>query len=534
MGKININIRLHLLIALGSKEYIWTDIDRVYKENEEEYYTAYINGKFRKDIAKKRYAADVEEHIMKVMAINEWCEFDGDYTIINELIKKGYKKVWNYYKKASSDTFVDIGSYMRTMTARCEKDNISESEMQNEMFVLIFLCMINKKEYMTNDVESILSEIGETFLTDLYAKELREESMEEDLGKKEYLERIDGLYKDLGIDKKFFKEKKSIHTILDKIVVEDEKKLYKKMTGRDLIAPGGGMDMTTSEYFKFRSKVFDVLNSKFIGSYSQLNKLMGYSEALYDRVEIRKEEFDFILYHVLMSQDYNSVTNEETRALLVGMLYIYGFGMLYKDLKEKYLEKDKEEVFRKIEEEKKKVAESKKEYENKIDKYESEKRIQDNKIDKLMEEIEELKREKKKLEKELESRVDNGKEVVALRELAYRNTEEYIEENEENVKEKEMQLQEKRIVVVGGHPIWHAKLRDRFKGINTIAPEQVNLDISFLANADCIFVHSSYCNHSMYSKIMDVVRKSKVALGYTSSVNIDKNTEEMYEVICKQ
>lgn len=528
-----INIRLHLLLALGSREMLWDYIDELYEENKWEYYKAYINGGFKEDISKTRFSAQTEEHIIKVMAFNTWCENNNDYTLIYSIIKKGYKRVWNYFKKSQSGGIVDIDSYILSKFQKNNVDEMSEIDIYNELFVLLFLCHNNNIDFMMGNTQAMVIEYCGKFEMDAFARELREHSMNNSSDKEELKERISGIYQDLSINEKFLKVDKSINLLLDKVIMEDEKKLYFEMHGKQLVH-NGEMDLTTDEYYEFRHNVFHHSYSKYIGIYSQMVKMMGLNEELFDRVKLSKKEMDFIIAHYEISKEVNSLDESQKENTIISLLFIYAFSLLYKELKKSYLEDAKDEEYKELEKLRTTLEQKHKEVKEQMETNKLKELDTQRRVESLEEENDQLKLENKRLKEQLQDQEDNSKELIAMREFLYnQSNSDYIEETTNSVNKEEL-INSKKIAVFGGHPIWHSKLKEKFPNVILVAPERVNIDFSFVDNLDCVFVHSSYCNHSMYRKLMSALRNNDCSLGYTSGVNMNITINEIYDCLTKK
>lgn len=530
MKEIKMNIRHHLMLALGTKELIWDYIDKVYEANKFEYYQAYIQGGFPDDVAKTRFSAQVEERIIKVMAINTWCEFNKDYTIIHDFVKKGYKRAWNYFKKCRNSDVVILDTFIKEQIEKQGVDNVNESEIYNNIFVLLFLCNEYNVAFGAGNVNAMLEAYFDAFQENLFARELRENSIENIRDNAQWKEYLNKSYEHMSVTDKFFKEDKTVGLLLDKIIMEDEIKLYKQQYGAPLLV-NGVMRISSEEYYEFRHRVFKYSYSKFIGSYSQVIKMFGLSEEIFERVSINKKEMDFLLYHLKVSEEYNELTEKDREGFMIGMLYIYALCVLYKDLKKHYLEDAKDEEYKELVKSREALREKQETLDSMLLQQKQKEKETADMLYALQEENKKLKAEAKALNSELQTKEDNTKELIALREFAYNqeNTEHSV--GSEVPMDKVGFINSKKVAVFGGHPIWHSKLKELFPNMVLVAPEKVGLDFSFVENFDAVFVHSSYCNHSMYKKLMNVVKMSKCSLGYTSTVNMNLTINEMYNTL---
>lgn len=534
MKEISLNIRHHLMLALGTKQFMWDYIDEMYEKNKLEYYKAYIKGDFPNDVAKTRYSAESEEHIIKVMAINSWCEFENnkDFSLIYDLIKKGYKSAWNFFKKSKDNPPVLIDIHLKKYLCKgnFEKsfDTYSESDYYNELFVLLFLCYDNNIDFGLKESRSMLQEYLVTFQENVFARQLREEIFST---RDNYKKDVESLYLDMGFPEKYFKTNRNLNIILDRMLLSGEKKLFKSLYGKEFTP--NNSPFNTDEYFSFRSKIFHTSYSKYVGIFSQMVKMSGLNEESFSDVILSKEDMDLILSHFVFSKKGNSATDDEKECIIVACMFIYGITYLYKTLKKLYLEDSKQKSFEELQsiiseyEKKKSVIDTKiHEYDNLIEE-------NTNKIALLESQNTDLVTKNKRLTLELKAQEDNTKELIALRNFMYNLEHEEYADTQTSLDDKIDYINSKKIAIFGGHPNWHSKLKEVFNDIIVVAPERVNIDFSFVDNMDCAFIHSSYCNHSMYDKLMSRLRTNSCKIGYTKGTNIDISINEIYNCLIK-
>ncbi|MGV8984383.1 hypothetical protein, partial [Clostridium sp.] len=93
----------YIVFALGTKEFIYPDIDIIYTKNSIEFYELYKISSLSKLQCFKSLSTLQEEYIRRVIGIIELCSKTNDNTQILNLIKKGYNFAYRYC--ASSDIF---------------------------------------------------------------------------------------------------------------------------------------------------------------------------------------------------------------------------------------------------------------------------------------------------------------------------------------------------------------------------------------------------------------------------------------------
>ncbi len=102
-------------------------------------------------------------------------------------------------------------------------------------------------------------------------------------------------------------------------------------------------------------------------------------------------------------------------------------------------------------------------------------------------------------------------------------------ETAESYEEKVRFLRDKRVVIVGGDPNWVNKLRKEFPGWVFISPAPNNTVLEApLCNAEKIFVFTKTLSHSMWYKVVGVLRDYDLKYSYIHDVNIRKNVDQIY------
>lgn len=137
-----------------------------------------------------------------------------------------------------------------------------------------------------------------------------------------------------------------------------------------------------------------------------------------------------------------------------------------------------------------------------------------------------------RLKEELDS---EHKEVVALRNHLYQMTEEdAATESEISIDEMKAYLRNLKIIIIGGHSNWHAKLKQEFPNWTYVDAEvSGTIEGSIVKNADRVYFFTDTISHSTYYRYMNVIREHGVDFGYIHGVNIDKNVQTMYRELKK-
>lgn len=88
---------------------------------------------------------------------------------------------------------------------------------------------------------------------------------------------------------------------------------------------------------------------------------------------------------------------------------------------------------------------------------------------------------------------------------------------------QEVQQKELKIAVFGGHPRLHQRMKETFRFVRTIEPEELGIDLSFVTQMDVILFVATYNNHSQYHRfrpLWDKNRTKLIFLNNQSSIEI--------------
>lgn len=120
-------------------------------------------------------------------------------------------------------------------------------------------------------------------------------------------------------------------------------------------------------------------------------------------------------------------------------------------------------------------------------------------------------------------------ELVSLRDYVYNLTEEDSPIQEEDINSMKEAIAKLRIVIVGGHANWRAKMKREFPNWTFIRPDASgSTDASIVDKADHVYFFTDTISHSRYYQFLNVVREKKVDFGYIHGVNIEKNIRDIY------
>lgn len=108
-----------------------------------------------------------------------------------------------------------------------------------------------------------------------------------------------------------------------------------------------------------------------------------------------------------------------------------------------------------------------------------------------------------------------------------------LQTTEEEAEEQSLldALKSLKIAVVGGHQNFHQEMKKRLPSVSlVIGPEDLHFDEKKLVNYDVIILAIKYCNHSLYERVFDYLKRQQLKdkCIVTSLKNVDMIAQEIY------
>ena len=91
-------------------------------------------------------------------------------------------------------------------------------------------------------------------------------------------------------------------------------------------------------------------------------------------------------------------------------------------------------------------------------------------------------------------------------------------------------IQEKTIIVIGGHIALRNKIKQKYPSIKVLAQASHVTD-SVLINADHVFMFYHFMTHDMYNRAISVLTKNHIPWDYIPYTNLEKSEELMYNIL---
>lgn len=472
-----LNLMPFYALALSRQSFIHKDIDDIYKKRKEEYYSYGKASKFYDCVMAKETSLVTEEYFKKCIGIFEYDEKHQNCGSelengIYKLFKKGYRKIYLYFKKFSNEDEIDMKRF--------------------------FTDCLKKRLHLINDDEANSSMVAAIFFT---------------MGHKHVLN-IEFIHTLLLTQWKFYEGER-------RISLEQTGKKHKK---------------EVDEYLKKIPKnLFDELvmaNKTVYHGYDFLFDIEDLSLSIFDGLEFDINDTKKLILSYICTKNYkfDKPFDEPFDDYLHHNIFLLGMCKAYKKVKEVYFANNKETMYVELGTIKKELQEYKKLLQLEKEKNNSFIQQQKKMEHSLEQENESLKKENEMLKMKIEKMQNDSEEVIALREYIFRENNDISSYSDENIDVSK--LNELKGVIIGGHPNWKNKMKDKLPDWNFIDVNISNIDNSFLSDKNIVIFNTSYLKHALYYRIMSYIKNKNYILGYISSTNLEISMREIYE-ICK-
>ncbi|MFP3727662.1 hypothetical protein U8V72_20985 [Priestia filamentosa] len=522
------DMKRYLIVALGYNRYLHREIDKIYEKDKWTYYEVFKESGFYNDIVIKSFTVTREEKMRKIAGVVEWCYKNNDLSLIEHLIKKGYKDVLRYYQQNKEQlNLEEFSSYI--IKKKGKHTEVAEIELAMYYSVLSYMTFEDEKdvnslfstsfgnlafELMNNLIVNI--EDKNDYITSLKRNRVKQEE------KEKVIEFINQTLR-MDINKKI---PTKVNELLDSTLnqgIEEKAKTMALMVNRN----------KTIEFVEnIRSNVYKEDVFKYIDGYSFI---FSFSELNYDDIldiEITKEELILYASNSLSRKKGNNYTNNEIKQHFISSLFMHSLFEQYKRQKETLIDdttetwyldmKNKEHLFRQQE---KAYEETKSNLKRELEEI-KEKRQNE------LEEREQLKKEIERLKQEVAISKEDKEELVELRNFVYNQQKINFAPNELAIGEMMKVLNGKKIIVCGGHPNMQRKLKEWMPNLDILSTETIGKDFSYLRGYDVVYFYPNYASHSFYKKIRLSIYDSNTKFVYLPDVdNIEQLIMTMYEHI---
>lgn len=461
--------------ALAHAERIRENIDEVYSKRKEEYYLAAKNSEFYNCKMCTENSLLTEEYFKKCVGILEYAGRNQDESAIEniyDLFKRAYRKTYLYFKNSEPS---DMQIYFRDMN-NYFKDLDDDAINGNAVAAIFFGGASCKNADKVIDTFRLRWEHYNGYkrvsLDNASAEDIRE------------------------LDDKYKKVPKNI--------IKDEMTLSNKRT------------LSVYDY------IYDI---------EGISSLAIFRELEFSNRDIK----EIILAYIASNKCSDSELEMEfDYKYIIPALHIKAMCKAYKKVKEMYFTNNKETMYIEMGALKKEVNQLKSEVSTLEERSKQLTQSESARNMALLQKNNQLQKEINQLNELLIQTRSNTKEIVALREYVFNLSKETLYESLDTANDADLSvLGSVKGMIVGGHDNWQNKIKEYIPSWKMIKAGVNTLDIEVVQNCDVVIFNTGYLNHSLYYKIIDMIRNKKIRIGYVSNTNIQKTLNELID-ICKQ
>ena len=243
-----------------------------------------------------------------------------------------------------------------------------------------------------------------------------------------------------------------------------------------------------------------------------------------------KDIIELAALYFLMTGNQN---REESAKFIISGLYLKYTIKAYKDVKDFYFKNNQETMYYQLEKQDKHIISLEKENRSLKANLEAQgienKRLKTEYKNSIEKENILLHKEIEKLNKEIYELNKDKKELLALREIVFK------EEKEETSNHfSDIAIPPINAIIAGGHSNWHNKLKeflpDTFKYLEG---DNNNFDTNILNNIDHVFIYTNFMGHGFYYKLINKCRNIDANIYYINSTSPEYVKEEIFNLIKK-
>lgn len=500
---------LLITIAIGSRHIIHQDIAELYKQNKDYYYELFKTSPYYQD---QRLAS---LSVFNYRAIQQFIGlYLHEHTLQNKdltmkFIKKGYRFVFNFVKNKK---FVNFYELREAFLVYVKRNNYDKTIHSAHLFgVALYLCKVLKKQIAFDefDVSLIRNSMKQIFTPREFQPEISKEA--EDFFKQ---------YQSIGLNKKDFQLPLN-HLITSLNDVHRQQLALER-------------DLDLEDDHDHINEL--IKNHQFYKALSKMGIILQYCNIdpidLQNITSITHSKMKEIIALCLESKHLHLA--EDIYSLLGTYLIINGLAEDYNSTKHQLIITSQEEAQNEL-------MHLKREYENKINRFEKFEAANHETLSNLTESntqfaetIKELERQLKKKENIIEEQNNQILSLQAKLNVQHMRNNRSGDSVDFELTEEELAdyINKWKCVVVGGLKGWQDQLKAFLPTCRFISPDEVNIDLDFLLNVDLIFFNESLNSHSMYQKVKTTLLRTDIPICFTgANTNMKISLRKMYDYL---
>lgn len=516
-------VKWTVVYGLATRRYISHYINKIYDRNRIQFFQAYKKSEYTK-INLSLYTSETSDMLVKVAGIMAWSEEQNDPKYIFSLINKGYKYAWNFLKRHKR---MNLPTFYESM-----KKEVHADESNFQAIMGIFVCSLmnyevvvdiyESEENIKDEIEASTIAIGNIlhFAKVNYEMMTNPSNFEFDMKNDDVIEFYDSLLSEWYINPK---NETSLMKLIKSIKEEQMEQLdLDKYRGREYFEK---LDEASKEVvFTGKSRLFTLLQLWF-----EIDGLSWYD--LFENYKLKNDLYEKIAYFLYWGLEKGLICDEEKDLIFSYTIVLSALNASFQAAKQAHHENRIEEVEYEAQKREQRLNEKwlAKEASWKEQTFQLEEEIcrRDVELEQCNKEIKQLRSELRKYETELEKMEQSKKELDALE--AFQMMKE--DDLHEKVSNEEMisYLHEKEIVIIGGHPNWHQKIKSIFPHFYIWEADDLHKDLTPIDDVDAVFIYWAYLSHPMYWKVKKQLMNSCAKLFFLEqNTNIDKTISQLY------
>ena len=521
------NSILSLAVALGTQTVIRDEIRAEYEKDEEVYYweLTRLDPEYKQLFDK--FTLETSESIKQVYAIIMNHVSNSKTLFIDRMLKKAYRFAFNYYhnKKISG---IMLEMFNRDYVERQGGlEKVSGIYLDYSYFVINFLVLLRGGALATTPLHGMMESHIAALIYD--NPKFRLEKLEKTLDLPSALRKKLEQKTNEFLDKKVKSEVglgEDVSVLLENIKLKEERFLLEH--GANGVTEA---DLRNMPIQKITNVLFVILS------------MCGIDGSFAREASIDEKFVKGLVKTLHLSQHEHNLSDREVEVLFVSSLLINVVateynkvrGIHYEGLKTKMQQREEElssEFKSKIETLEREV-ESK---DAKIAKLSSDKQTTKNLMSSQEKELKRMEKELKRLQLENDKLKENESELNQLREFFLTSNDE-IEEEVQDVDVEELvdKLSKMNGAIIGGHTNLRNKIKELLPNYTIISPSDKTKELNYLKNKDIVFYISSSNNHSMYYKVLPILKTGNKDIVYLKKrMNVELVLKDMYEQASSQ
>ena len=531
-NQVQFDIRLPLMIALGTNDMLTSTINDLYKQNEKYYHDLYEEH-YPNDLTATLFSVKYTKQIKQTFAVVQHFYLTNDMQSIFSLIKKGFNPVYRFVTQNKKISTIDI---VKLLEKKQPFNMYSETELSCIHSVIIYLIAKGKARMEKAEFTLYALEL-ERFINKIKNELLFSVNINDDLFTlKNFTEKqkevFNQTFKQYTVDGKF-----NITWFLDEIIADEHAKEL-NVKKEELFTEKVQLKIPPHLIDQARTKIFSNGNTaSIIGALSSFAKTFGFYEEQLDPHVFTKYETN-MLFQTALNMYYNNGLHkkysfEDILAIASYMVVL----IKEKDLSNKlYEETFSDDIHLEYQAQFQETI-SALQMDLTRNKAEIEK-LQKNKVNITQQNIEanaEIKRLTKELKTANESQIELEKlrkEVNSLRNFVYEQGLENDEANafkETTIEEMITFINNQKVVIIGGHQNWQNKMKTRLTEATFIDIDKTGSFSAVGNEGYTVFLNTRSNKHANYTRLLNKIHPNNPLCYFNDIVNIELSIKEIYE-----